>query len=219
MKTDWLPDKRDEVLAMAADWADYITTEKAAAWGIPATTMTELATLRATATAKLAVVESAEKTAVAVEECKAAFIALENAMRDAKKRYFLTPPLVDADYTGLSLPIPDRTRSPVPVPATRPVFTLKPGDTRQVVINFKDEASESKAKPYGYNGAVVSYALLPAAPSGQTALTRSDLATKTPHILTFTEEERGQRIYIALRWQNAKGEKGGWTDIQSAIVP
>jgi hypothetical protein len=216
MKTDWFPNKRDEILAMAANWAEYITTEKAVAWGIPAATMTELSTLRATAAAKLAVVESAEKTAVAVEECKAAFAELETAMRDAKKRHFLTPPLVDADYTGLSLPIPDRTRSPVPPPATRPVFTLKPGDTRQVVINFKDEASESKA--YGYNGTVVSYALLSAPPSDQTALIRSDMATKTPLVLTFTEEERGQQVYIALCWQNAKGEKGSWTDERHCAV-
>jgi hypothetical protein len=45
------------------------------------------------------------------------------------------------------------------------------------------------------------------------------LATRTPHILEFTEEERGKTVYVAICWQNEKGEKGPWSEIESAIVP
>jgi hypothetical protein len=55
------------------------------------------------------------------------------------------------------------------------------------------------------------------APSGD--LTRSVLATRTPHILEFTEEERGKTVYVAICWQNEKGEKGPWSEMESAIVP
>jgi hypothetical protein len=28
---------------------------------------------------------------------------------------------------------------------------------------------------------------------------------RTPHILEFTEEERGKTVYVAICWQNEKG--------------
>jgi hypothetical protein len=219
MRTDWFPGRLDGKVAMAADWEGYLTTERAAAFGIPAAAITQLTTLRTTAAAKLAVTESAAKTPVAVEESRLAFKALEDFMRDMKRRYFLEPPLTDADLVGLGLKVPDRNPTPVPIPATRPMFVLRPGDSRQVIVEFKDEGSESKARPYGYSGAVIYYAVLSAPPADQTALTRSLLATRTPYTLEFTEEDRGKVVYIALRWQNGRGEKGPWTDIQSAYVP
>jgi hypothetical protein len=79
--------------------------------------------------------------------------------------------------------------------------------------------SKSNAKPYGVNGAVIVYAVLDAPPADVSALTRSVLATRTPHILEFTEEERGKTVYVAICWQNEKGEKGPWSEIESAIVP
>jgi hypothetical protein len=79
--------------------------------------------------------------------------------------------------------------------------------------------SDSKAKPYGVNGAVIIYAVLDAPPADHSALTSSVLATRTPHILEFTEEERGKTVYVAICWQNEKGQKGPWSEIESAIVP
>jgi hypothetical protein len=29
----------------------------------------------------------------------------------------------------------------------------------------------------------------------------------------------GRRIFFAARWENTRGEKGPWTEIQSAIIP
>jgi hypothetical protein len=78
---------------------------------------------------------------------------------------------------------------------------------------------KSKAKPYGVNGAVIAYAVLDAPPADVSALTRSVPATRTPHVLEFTEEERGKTVYVAICWQNEKGEKGPWSEIESAIVP
>jgi hypothetical protein len=56
-------------------------------------------------------------------------------------------------------------------------------------------------------------------PSGIAELTNSVLATRTPHILEFTELDRGKTVYIAMRWQNKKGHKGPPSEIQSAIIP
>jgi hypothetical protein len=56
----------------------------------------------------------------------------------------------------------------------------------------------------------------PPADAGE--LTKALLATRTPHTLEFTEEERGKTVYVALQWQNNKGQKGPWSEILWAIV-
>jgi hypothetical protein len=38
-------------------------------------------------------------------------------------------------------------------------------------------------------------------------------------LVDFHEQERGKTVYIAIQWQNEKGEKGPFSAIQSAIVP
>ncbi|MDR0695132.1 MAG: hypothetical protein LBF81_07535, partial [Prevotellaceae bacterium] len=63
------------------------------------------------------------------------------------------------------------------------------------------------------------YDVLDAPPAGVSALARNVLATRTPYILEFTDEERGKTVYVAICWQNEKGEKGPWSEIESAIIP
>jgi hypothetical protein len=45
------------------------------------------------------------------------------------------------------------------------------------------------------------------------------MASRTPHTLQFTEEDRGKTVYIALRWQNERGNTGPWSDIKSTVIP
>jgi hypothetical protein len=35
----------------------------------------------------------------------------------------------------------------------------------------------------------------------------------------FTESERGKHVYIALAWQNEKGQKGPFSHIEGAFIP
>jgi hypothetical protein len=92
-------------------------------------------------------------------------------------------------------------------------------DIRELSIVFHDQASARKARPYGTMGAVVAWQVSQTAPACPDDLTRSQLATRTPHLLQFTEQERGKTVHIALCWQNKKGQRGHWSEIQSAIIP
>jgi hypothetical protein len=114
---------------------------------------------------------------------------------------------------------PHNPPSPIPDPDTRPEFYIKILDIMRLAIHFWDQGSTSKAKPYGMDGAVIYWAILDHIPAGIEELTNSVLATRTPHILEFTEQDRGKTVYIALRWQNEKGRKGPPSEIQSAIIP
>jgi hypothetical protein len=69
------------------------------------------------------------------------------------------------------------------------------------------------------DGAVVSFVVKDTAAASTGELTRSFLATRTPFTLEFTDEERGKIVSVALQWQNEKGRKGGFSEIQSTIIP
>jgi hypothetical protein len=130
------------------------------------------------------------------------------------------PDIVTNEHlANMEIPPLDTTRSPIGKPLTRPVFHLMIKDTRLLSVVFQDEGSESRAKPYGMNGAVVSYGILESPPANQNELTRTELATKSPHPLRFEEEDRGKTVYVALQWQNESGVRGDFTEIQSAIIP
>jgi hypothetical protein len=48
------------------------------------------------------------------------------------------------------------------------------------------------------NGAVVSWGIFDEAPGGPRALANTELATRSPHLLSFQEEDRGKRVYITI---------------------
>jgi hypothetical protein len=148
----------------------------------------------------------------------------EPELRDFIQTWFRRFPdiVLPGDLAAMGIPPVDATPSHIGRPATRPVFGVTVKDTRLLSLSFRDEATpESRARPYGMNGAVVSFAV---PESGQPVtdvkdLTRTELATRSPHLLRFEEHERGKTVYIAMQWQSESGERGDPTEIQGAIVP
>ncbi|MDR1339327.1 MAG: hypothetical protein LBK58_04670 [Prevotellaceae bacterium] len=43
--------------------------------------------------------------------------------------------------------------------------------------------------------------------------------THSPFELAFDESERGKMVYICLRGENTRGEKGPWSEIVKAVIP
>jgi hypothetical protein len=130
--------------------------------------------------------------------------------------------VTNADLIAMGIPPIDTDRTPIGVPKTRPVFIIQVRDTRLIAIIFYDEATpESSARPYGMNGAVVSFAISHDGTviTDHKQLIHTELATHTPHLLHFAEADRGKTVYIAMQWQNESGERGEPTEIQSAVIP
>jgi hypothetical protein len=81
--------------------------------GIPAAVLTEFGGLIQAADAALTTAQTeTTRTSVATAQCKAAFDALAEKMRDIKRRYFLSPPLTEADYIALGLKPHNTTSTP-----------------------------------------------------------------------------------------------------------
>jgi hypothetical protein len=216
---DWLPRRREEVIATAEDWGTYITTERAAAWNVPAAALTELAALKTAAKSLLDIVDGPESTSVKVAECKTAFGSLEAKMRDLKRRYFLKPPLADADLVAMNLPIPDRTPSEIGVPTVHVGLAAKPVGNREVEVTRTVAETGAKATPYGMDGAVLYEKVGGAAPAGPEELTKSQILKRLRTTRVYGEEDRRKPVWYAARWQNEKGEEGPWGDIVESTIP
>jgi len=125
--------------------------------------------------------------------------------------------VTDDDRRAMGINIPDTTPTPAPVPTTYPILAIDPSTSRRLTINFRDSQASSIAKPKGIHGAEIKWLIADEKPTVE-QLTNSTYDTRTPYTLVFTDQERGKTVWICARWQNTRGEKGPWGDMESAIV-
>jgi hypothetical protein len=125
----------------------------------------------------------------------------------------------DGDFARLGLRPPDRTRTDHVAVNELVEFELGLRGVREIVVNFWIKGADHRAKPEGYDGAVLVWDTLEAPPERPTDLAEHTMASRTPHIIEFDETERGKTAYVALQWQNERGITGPWSIVQSAIVP
>jgi hypothetical protein len=203
---------------MGRNWIPILQA-KGTAWRVPPALVVDLVEF----------VESAEEAQAAalsedagspIRHRRDRFVAEMAAfMRDIRNCYFFIPPMNEEDLLELGLPIPDSIRTPH-VNVTEEVdFVLEIQGIRQVHVRFWVQGRSNTAKPAGYDGAVIVWCVLDTPPAGPEELSHHTMASRTPHTLQFTEEERGRTVYIALRWQNERGSTGPWSDIKSTVIP
>jgi hypothetical protein len=145
--------------------------------------------------------------------------AAVKVIRPFVNQYLRFPPVTDEDRTAVGIPNHDTIRTPIGRPETAPVFSIVIKGIRRVTLPFHDEGSERRAIPYGMSGAVVSWKVSDAPVTNPELLDRAELATRSPHVLHFTEEDRGKTVSIAMRWQTKSGACGDFGEAESAIIP
>jgi hypothetical protein len=143
----------------------------------------------------------------------------QRSLRAFVNQFLRFPPVTDKDRDSMRIPNRDLIRTPH-IEVTEVVeFELLLRNIREVLVNFWIKGATHKAKPEGYDGAVIIWDVLDAPPSGPHDLTLHTMASKTPHSLEFAEEERGKTVYIAAAWQNERGNIGQWSEILNAVIP
>jgi hypothetical protein len=143
----------------------------------------------------------------------------EKAIRPFVKQYLRFKPVSNGDRDNMGIPNYDETRTSHDTVAERVEFYLDVQGIRQVKARFKVLGAEGRAKPSGYDGAVVVWGVLDKPPAEPEDLPNHKLASRTPYTMKFREAERGKTVYAALCWQNGKGIQGPWSEIQSSIIP
>jgi len=231
--TDWLPGKREDRLAMAKEWINVLRTPNPDAgpgqgaavtmadkWGVPQAVVEELDELTGKADIALANIKNKEtRNAVTIAICDEAFDALTAKMRYIKDRYFKKPPLADHDFASLSLNPKDNVRTEHIEVHERVALKLGLRYSREARVDFTVLGATNKAKPDGYEGAEIIWAVLDHPPASHAELTCHDMASRTPYYIKFADSERGKTVYVSAAWRNERGIRGDYGEIASAVVP
>ena len=216
---DWLPAGRDGQLSMADDWQSVAATN-AQAWGIPAAVLTELDGLIQAADTALATAQNeTTRTPVATAQCRAAFEALDEKMRDLKRRYFLAPPLTDADYIALGLKPHDTTPTASGTPTaqvTVETYLVGRHELGVKMIYVTGNPADPANKGFRIWYSVVGQGETP--PANPDGLRKSFFTKRKKDVTEFDFGDSGKTAYFAVQIEN-EGKKGPWGPLVGAIIP
>jgi hypothetical protein len=159
------------------------------------------------------------RTPVATAKCREAFRVLSSAMRDTKRRYFLTPPLQHADYVSLGLKAPGGTAVRGKKPSAQ--VTLKAFFAGRhnlgVEIDYlTGDPSDSANKGYRIWYAVTSPGETP--PEKPSDLHRLFFTGRKKAVIRFEYEDSGKTAHFAVQVVNGEKE-GPWGPMVRELIP
>jgi hypothetical protein len=188
----WLAADRQGQLAMCQNWIKVMDAATRAAWGIPTDNFTVLGTVYSAAKVLFEKATSSERTATITAECQAAFKVMTDTMKDFKRRFFLIPPLTEADLVSLGL----RPRKP-PSPTGNP--TAQVG---QKAYGFLSRSLRRVANSTQTSGKNMSGVLRSKTPklSGVSRIARHELTLEIIYLSGSPDDRanKGYRIWYAV---------------------
>ncbi|MDR2417944.1 MAG: hypothetical protein LBD79_02695 [Treponema sp.] len=159
-------------------------------------------------------------TSVDTEAKKDARKTAEAFIRQFVAQYLKFDPVTNEDRKAMNLHNKGKTHTAIGTPATRTLITdLKALGGFQAEIRFQDEATpNSRARPYGYNGCLLNYAVGAEKVTDYAALMQTKLMTHSPFVLSLPPEAEAKFLSCAARWQNERGDLGPWGEIQHVVI-
>lgn len=152
----------------------------------------------------------------------AARVAYVSLVRSLVRRLQASPAVSDAERAALGITIPDGSGTPVGPPTSHPVVLIECGGRLRHVLNFADAATPTKkAKPPGVVGAEVWVALTAIGeptPTDPALFRFIALDTRTPFTMEYDAADGGKNAHYLLRWTNAAGQRGPWSETATATV-
>jgi hypothetical protein len=224
---------------MVKKWLEVLST-KAAGWDVPTSEVMMLSGLTSEAEIDLAEAQSSQRTPVTTAQCKMAFEALVEKMRYIKKRWFIAPPLTEANFAALGLTYPDYHRTEIPPPKNQAGLEIIKWAPHEVAVRwFTAVVMNENEAAYGVR---VFYGLVDARAAGDTSgkltterladnvyvlsrppaspkdLPNSFFTRRKKDILSLPPEASGLTCYLAAHFENDKGNEGPSGVMISTIV-
>lgn len=186
--------KDDEVTALA----DLQTASASAAQ--------ELADAEANFRAKQAAFDTADEAAI-------------DAARSRVRQIQANPNTTDAIRAELDIPVRDTTPT-APAPLTsRPVVTIDFSQRGQHTLDYRNsETPTSRARPSNATGCEIRRHIGTAPPVGTEQFDYLDTDRSSPYTVQYTDADVGKIASYILRWVNANGDKGPWSETVSATI-
>lgn len=218
MGQDFIPTNDDTLEKFAKTLLDYATANLAGL-GLVAADLTPMANALADFTTKNADAKAARNAAKAsVAARDDSRDVLEPMLRAFNRQMQGTASVKDAQKSSMGLPVAAKGKSPVPAPTSRPVVSVDTSQRLRHILDWVDELSPgSRKRPANVAGAEI-YHKVGTAPTGPDDMDYIVLDTHTPYLTEYDAEVAGQLAYYALRWVNARGERGPWSQIVSATI-
>jgi hypothetical protein len=133
-------------------------------------------------------------------------------MRDFKRRYFLTPPLTDADYVSLGLKPHDGTSTPSGPPAAQVTqfSTEIMGELGVKMVYVTGSPGDPANKGFRIWYSVIGQG--EAAPANPDELRKSFFTKRKKDLIEFEFGDSGKTAYFAVRIENSgkKAPGGRW---------
>jgi hypothetical protein len=204
---------------MAKNWCGILTVQ-GTAWGVPEAVVTGLGMAATEADGiPAAAMNETTRTPVVTARCREVFGKLEDMMRDIKRRYFLSPPLQDADFIALGLRPVDTHPSPTgrleaqirvePFLVARHELGL-----RLVYESGNPDAPANKEYRIWYQVVGPPDAI----PQSPTDLHSSFSTKRKKEMMDFGPDSSGKTVYFAVQIENGN-LKGPWGPLTSALIP
>ncbi|MDR2410611.1 MAG: hypothetical protein LBE13_21210 [Bacteroidales bacterium] len=218
-RPDYIPQSGGKFLEWVRNLLLYIRAH-AAEWGLDPSTVAEIERLLSIYEAAYEKAETPNRGSADVLAKNESHNALKKAARQYVKEYLINNHLVtDEDRKLMGLPIHDTKPTPAPVSTTPPKADVKQPSPAVVEVHFYDVESENRGKPPGQSGVEFAWVIADGKPADWDDLIHSSFCTRSPLRLSFKATDRGKTLYFALRWQNTRGLKGPWSEIESTIIP
>ncbi|WP_432671336.1 hypothetical protein [Flavobacterium sp. SM2513] len=120
------------------------------------------------------------------------------------------------DRNVLNIAAPSTSKTPAPVPVTRPVGQVNTSNRWEHEITCSNE-SGGHGKPKGVRGCQI-WSKEDTPITNFDELTFVATVSKSPYIHRFPVSKSGKLMYYLLRWENTRGEVGPWSTAVSATV-
>jgi hypothetical protein len=159
------------------------------------------------------------RTPLIIAEKRAARKAYEPYVSLLVKGLRVNTRLTEDQRLELGLEDYDTTPTPASVPKSWPVAVITPVGPGLLRVAYYDSETGKKAKRKDIHGCEIRTGILPAPPQSAEEIQHSEFSARTPYTLGFDLSLRGKTVYVCLRWENTRVQKGPWSEIQSAVIP
>jgi hypothetical protein len=106
--------------------------------------------------------------------------------------------VTNPDRAEMGIPNHDTIRTDHKVVTEIVDFVIHLSSIRELKIDFWIQGASHKAKPHGYDGAVIIWGIRDTPPETPDQLEHHTMASRTPFTLHFDEPERGKMVYAGL---------------------
>ena len=218
--SEFIPRNAAQFAQWVSNISAYITPARATEWGIPATVLADFRGI------ELENFLNAQEE-IGNDPTRSKLAARNAAQREATRiirfiiRFYLRrPEVADSDLIAMGIPPIDTIRTMHKVVTEKVDFVIQISGIRRIVVDFWQQGVEhSKAKPRGYDGAVLIWNISDERPPEADDFLMHTMASRRPFTVEFLDEDRGKTVWIALAWQNERGIRGEWSEFKSAVIP